>query len=245
MVPSAKHLTDQVAYSDQMNWVFDRLIAGTSASVWEIRNGDVDSVEKMRNDLRADIFDEIVSRVFTLLSTTWDSTNTPSNWLDASASGVTATLLDTMIENILDYAGNVRAIVGSRKALLPVYKFAGYKEFVLTGTGTDRAAFPTAALDEFYRTNRVSAYQGIPLIELSQVYSQRLPTLRERLIPTDKVIVVGGTAGEVALMGGTEYQDYTDPSTQPANYVLHAWQAYGLVVDDVQQIGILQVGPFG
>jgi hypothetical protein len=42
-------------------------------------------------------------------------------------------------------------------------------------------------------------------------------------------------------MDGFEYQDYTDPTTQPANYVLHGWQAYGMIVDDVQSLGVLKV----
>ena len=41
-------------------------------------------------------------------------------------------------------------------------------------------------------------------------------------------------------MDGFEYQDYTDPTTQPANYVLHGWQAYGMIIDDVEQIGIIK-----
>lgn len=245
MVPGSKHLIDATVYQDQMNWVFDRLIAGTGASVWEVRNGDVDTVERMRTDLRADIFDEIVSRVFTLLTSAWDSTQTPNNWVDASSAGVTATILDAMIENVLDYAGSVKAIVGSRKALLPVYKFAAYKEYVLGGTGTDRAAFPTGALDEFFRTNKVSAYNGIPLVELKQVFAQRLPDLRARTIPTDKVLVVGDNAGEVALMGGTEFQEHTDTSYQPPMFQVHAYQGYGLIVDNVQALGVVYVGDKG
>jgi hypothetical protein len=249
MVPNTKHLTDVLSFVDNQAYVFDRLIAGTSHNLWEIRSGEVGTVEQMRKELRADLFDDLVSRVFTLLSTVWNSSDTPNNFIDASSTGITKTALDAAIENMLEYSGQVRAIVGPRRALLPVYDFAQYKEFVLTGTSTDRAAFPTAAFTEFTNTMRVSTYHGIPIIELPQVYRNRLPanatsgSMRDpsqRMIPTDRVILVGDQAGEIALMDGTEYQDYTDPTTQPPNYVLHCWQAYGIIVDDVEQITVIK-----
>jgi hypothetical protein len=247
MTPGAKHLTDVTDFVEQFTYLFDRLIAGTNRSLWEIQSGEVGTVEQMRTDLRADIFDELVSKVFTLLSTVWNSTATPNNFADASSTGITATVLDAMIETILDRSGQVRSIVGSRRALLPVYAFAQYREFVLTGTGTDRGFGITPAFDEFTRTNKVSTYKGIPLVELPQVYRNRLPanatgTLRsveQRMIPTNKVLVIGDQAGEAVLFGSTEYADYTDPTTQPANYVLHAWQGYGMLIEDVEQIGVI------
>lgn len=248
MTPGAKHLTDVTDFVEQMTYMFDRLIAGTNRSLWEIQSGEVGSVEQMRTDLRADIFDELVSRTFTLLSTVWNSSATPNNFVDASATGVTSTALDAAIETVLDHSGGVRSIVGARRALLPVYTFAQYREFVLNGTNTDAIAFPTAAFDEFSRTNKVSTYKGIPLVELPQVYRNRfqanqtgtLRSVEQRMIPTDKVLVIGNDVGEIALMGGTEYQDYTDPTTQPPNYVLHAWQAYGMIIEDVEGIVVIR-----
>ena len=248
MTPGAKHLTDVLSYQEYYTMMFDRLIAGTSHSVWEIESGEVGTVDQMRTELRLDLFDEIVSKVFTLLSTAWTAAATPSNYLDQSATGVTQTGLETVLETVLNYSGQVKAIIGSRAALLPIYRFAQYREFALTGTGTDRIAFPTAALDEFLRTMRVQSYLGVPIIELPQVYRNRLAAnatsglngAANRMIPTDKIVVVGGNAGQVVLMDGFEYQDYTDPTTQPANYVLHGWQAYGLVLDDVEQIAVIK-----
>lgn len=247
MVPGAKHLTDVVDYQEQYVYAFDRLIAGTSHSVWEIQSGEVGTVEKMRTDLRADLFDEIVSKIFGLLTTVWNTTDTPNNFTDASSSGVTATALDNMIENILDLNGGVRAIVGTRRTLLPIYRFAQYREYALTGTGTDAAAFQTSAFDEFTKTGRVSTYLGVPLIEIPQIFRNALASpntaggLRDRLIPQDKILVIGNDAGEITLTGETVYQDYTDPTTQPANYVLHSWQDYGLILTNVEGIGVIKV----
>lgn len=249
MTPGAKHLTDVLDYQEFMSFMFDRLIAGTSHSVWEIENGEVGTVDQMKNELRADLFDELVSKVFSLLTTVWTTGNTPSNYIDASGTGVTMAGLEAMMETVLNYSGQVKAIIGSRAALLPIYKFAQYREFVLGGTGTDRVAFQTPAFEEFLRTGKVATYLGVPVIELPQVYRNRLDAnssnlgwrgTGQRMIPTDKVIVIGDNVGQIALMGGFTYQDYTDPTTQPANYVLHGWQSYGMIIDDVQQIGVIK-----
>lgn len=249
MVPGAKHLTDVLSFVESQTYMFDRLIAGTSHNLWEIQSGEVGTVEQFRSELRADIFDDLVSRVFTLLATVWNSTDTPNNYIDASSTGVTAVALDAMIETLLDYTGNVRAIVGSRRALMPIYSFAQFREFELTGTGTDRLGVVVdSAFNEFTNSRRVTRYAGIPLIEVPQVYRNRLPAgatgglrdANQRMIPTDRITVIGDQAGEIALMGGTEYQDYTDLTTQPPNYVLHAWQAWGIIVDDVEAIGVIK-----
>ncbi len=246
MVPGSKHLTDVLSYQEYVAFMFDRLIAGTSHSVWEIQSGEVGTVDQMKTELRLDLFDELVSKVFSLLTTVWTSSATPNNFTDVSGTGLTQTALETMMENVLNYSGQVRAIIGTRAALLPMYKFAQFREFVLTGTGTDRVAFPTAAFDEFLRTGKVNTYLGVPVVEIPQVYRNSLNAnttsgIRDRMIPTDKVLVVGDQVGQIALMDGFEYQDYTDPTTQPANYVLHGWQAYGMIIDDVQSLGVIKV----
>ena len=252
MVPGSKHLHDQLSFQEQLIYVFDRLIAGVSWNLWEIQSGEVGTVEQFRNDLRADLFDELVSRVYSLLVTVWNSTDTPNNFTDASSTGLTATALDAMIENVLAYAGSVRAIVGVRTALLPLYTFSAFKEFVLTGSVTDRGFGITDAFNEFTRTNRVTSYKGIPVVELPQVYRDRimlngananinLRDASQRLIDDTRVLVIGDNAGEVVLMDGFEYQDYTDFTFQPANYVLHGWQSYGMIVTDAQRLGVIKV----
>ena len=56
---------------------------------------------------------------------------------------------------------------------------------------------------------------------------------------TDFVMVIGEDAGKIGLMGGFEYQDYTDFRNQPADYVLHGWQQYGLLVDAIDRIHVI------
>jgi hypothetical protein len=239
MVPNTMHLTDATWFQDKTQFMFDRLIAGTSCDLWTLNSGDIGTVEQMRTDLRADVIDSIVAKVFNLLTTVWNATDTPSNYTDASSGGITSTILDAMIENVMERAGSVRAIVGQRRALLPVYSFATSVPVVVVA-GQSGTAIPTPSFDEFYRSNKVSLYKGIPMVELNQVFANDLPDVNRKLIRTDVVLVVGDQAGEIATMGGFEYQDFTDMRRQPPSYQLHGWQAYGMLVTDPERIGVIK-----
>jgi hypothetical protein len=204
----------------------------------------------MRTDLRADIFSELVSKVFNILATAWNETDTPDNFEDVGGP-LTQTALDSMIEAMLDNGQNVTGIMGTRRALRPLYTFAQYREFELSGTNTDAVGFAVdQAFNEFTNSRRVSRYTGIPVIELAQVSSRRFAPgatsgdLRgERLLPDNRVIILSEDVGQIATFGETTYQDYTDPTTQPPNYVLHCWQAYGMRVDNLEGVGVLAVNP--
>jgi hypothetical protein len=237
MVPGTVHMTDAVYSADKTAFVFDRLIAGTSHNLWEVQSGDIGTVESMRNALQADVIDAIVARVFTALTTVWNATDTPTNYTDASGTGATTTILDSMIENVLDRAGSVRAIIGTRRALYPLYDDM---TFATLTSGANVSLIPTDQFQQFYQNNRVADYKGITVVELGQVYANDLPDIRRPLLPTDKIIVVGDDAGMIATMGGFEYQDMTDLRKQPAEYVLHGWQAYGMIVDQVDKIGVIR-----
>jgi hypothetical protein len=202
----------------------------------------------MRDDLRADIFDELVSRVFTLITSTWNESDTPDNFQDLGTP-LTQAPLDTIIEAMLDNGYNINAIMGTRKALRPMYTFSQFREFELTATNVDAVAYSVEnAFSEFTNSRKVSRYTGIPVIEIPQIVRNQFAPgatsgnlRKDRLIPDDKVLILGDKAGMIATYGGTEYQDFTDPSTQPANYVLHAWQAYGMVIDQPEAISVLKL----
>lgn len=235
-------LTDKTDLQDAFYWMFDHLYAGTSHNLAEIESGDIGTVDEMKTELQADLIDEIVHRVFELLGTIWNASDTPRNYVDASSGGLTSTVLDALIENIIDEVGSVKAIVGTRKALLPIYKFAGYKEYALTGTGVDAVGFAIPEkLLEFANTGKVSTYYGAPLIEMPNERRNRLPNRKNKVNDTTKVIVVGADAGEIALFDDFKYQDYTDPRTIPPTYYLHGHQAYSMAVSFAEAIGVAKV----
>lgn len=237
MVPGSQHLADQVYTKDQVAFVFDRLIAGATANLWELESGDIGSAADMRAALKADLTDALVARIFNLLVTAWNSTDTPSNFTDASSGGITATVLDTMIEEIIERAGSVKAIFGSRRALYPIYQFATSVPVAVGSAGT---AIPTDRFTEFYNNNILTTYKGIPIIQLSQTFKRSLPDVREKMIDTSRIVVVGEDAGKIAMLGGWETQDYTDYRTQPATYNIHGWQSWAMILDQVDRIGVIK-----
>jgi hypothetical protein len=239
MVPSTNHLVGATDLQDTHMWVFDRIIAGARESSWHLAEPSLITVEKLITSLKLDLTDSIVARVFNLLVTAWSAANTPSNYI-ANSGDVTKANLDIMIENVIDRVGAVRAIVASRRALLPVYEFAGFASFTPVGGTVAGFDIPEVLL-EYMRTGRVSAYKGIPLVELPQLRKNSLPGLTNKLIPEDMIVVVGEDAGEVLLYGETQQQEAEDRDIQPFDYIVHVWQQYGLSLDNVEGIGIIRL----
>lgn len=235
-VPGTSHLTDKMTVQDKTAFMFDQIVAGTSANLWEIQSGDLGTVADMRNNIRRTLEEGIAERVFNLLTTVWNETDTPSNYTDASGTGVTRTVLDNMIENVLDRSPGIKAIFGTRRALNDIYGFAPYVSVTVGDAGN---AIPTPNWNEYYTRNIVTVYKGIPIVEVRQKYDNALPDVNDHLLREDVVVVVGEDAGRIALMGGFETQDYTDYRVQPAEYVLHGWQQYALLVDMPDRIGVI------
>ena len=189
------------------------------------------------------LIDRLVERVFTLIGSVWTAANTPDNYVTAG-SQVTETILETMVETVLEEAGGVKAIVGTRKALLPIYKFAGVKEFVASG-GTAPSNSTILPIQEYLNqwalTGRVTSWRGIQLIELPQIYQREIGNYETKLIDEKKIEVIGEDAGEIILYGGIESQEHTDTSIEPPDYSLAIWRGYGMMVDAPKNIGIIRL----
>ena len=241
LVPGTTPETSKLSLQEQTAFMFDRIVNGAKANLMELQSGDIGTVEDLRRELQADLTDDLVSKVFNLLIQVWNETDYPSFFHDATSGGVTQTVLDAMIEEIIDSVGGVRAIVGTRKALNNVYSFAGWTQVTLTGTTLDRAAFPLAALQEYFSTNRVSSYKGIPLVEMPQVRDGRLPDIRRKMIDTRHVLVIGEDVGQIYLIDGVQSQDYTDMRVVPADYVIWNYQEYAMYIDKPEGMGIIRV----
>lgn len=242
MVPGAQHLTDAVIYNSQFAYQFDRLIAGASMNLMEIQNGELGTLENIKSEVQKDLIDESVSRVFNLLTTVWNSTNTPSNYVNAISTGLTATVLDTAVENLIEKAGNVSAIVGTRRALYNLYSFAGYREVAPTGANTNGIMPIDNVLLERFNTGRVSTYNGIQLVEIPQILENRLPTINRKLVRDDVVLLLGGdTVGEIVLFGNPQTQEHMDMTKQPADWVYHTWQEWGILVDRPEYMSVIEV----
>lgn len=243
MVPGTNHLADQVNLPQETyTYQIDYLIAKIRYSLWQLQQAEVFTLADLRSEMESSIIDALVSKVFTLIGTVWTNSNTPDNYLSTSA--LTETALEAMVEQVLLKAGNVRAIVGTRAVLLPIYKFAGIHQFLTLDNST--TSNPTAfgiqsILEEWKRTGRVSSFRGIPLIELPQIYKNTTDGFMTPLLPADEIHVIGDNAGEIILYGATQSQEHVDTNTEPPEYSLAMWRGYGMVIDRPESVGIIKI----
>ncbi len=243
MVPGTEHLSDPF-YPPRLvvNYALDRIIAKMRMNLWELRRGELGTLDTFRAEMESGMIDELVARVYTLLSTVWNGTTSRSNYVDATSTGLTTTILDNMIETVLYRAGSVRAIVGSRAALLPIYKMGGVVEILPTNSQNTNGVIPLYdILSEWRRTGRLAQFRGIPLIEIPQIFRRTYNNYDTPLVDMTRVLVIGDNAGEIVLYGGTETQESTDLTTEPGDYVLAMWRQYGMIVDMVENIGVIKV----
>jgi hypothetical protein len=244
MVPGTNHLADQfVPGREIMTYMIDYMIAKTRYSLWELQRGELGTLDTFRREMESAMIDSLVSRVWSLLATVWTQTNTPNNYATVSTK-ITETVLENMIEQVLEKAGTVRSIIGTRKALLPIYKFAGLFEHTLTGgsapTNTELVVVQNI-FEEWRRSGKVSSFRGIPLIELPQIYERTIDNYDKKLLREDLILVIGDQAGEIITYGGIETQEHTDTSTEPPEYSLAMWRGWGMIVDEPERIGVIQI----
>lgn len=243
MVPGTTHLSDPFyPPRETVNYMIDYIIAKTGMSVWELRRGELGTLEQFRAEMESALIDELVARVYSLLAQVWDGTTSRTNFVDATATGLTTNILDGMIETVLYKAGSVRAIVGTRAALLPIYRTGGIVEVQPSfSQNTNGVIGLQEILTEWRRTGRLASFRGIPLVELPQVFKRDANGFDVPLIDTSRVLVIGDNAGEIVLYGGVESQEHTDTSIEPPHYTLAIWRAYGLIVDAMENIGVIKV----
>lgn len=241
MVNGTMHLADQISMGEIYTYVLDTIIAKTRWNVMELRNGELGTIEDFRREMESALIDEIVTRLFNMISSVWNGTTSWTNYVDATSTGLTDTVMTNMLETVLYYAGQVRAIIGTRAALLPLYQAAGVFEVTPTGANTNGVVTVQSILEEWRRTGRVTNYKGVPLVELPQIFKRALGGYDTKLLPDDKVLVIGDNAGEAILYGGVESQDSTDWRVEPAEYQLAVWRSFGMIIDRPENVGVIKV----
>jgi hypothetical protein len=232
MVEGTSNFADNVFQASKRIFANEKLICGAKVSLGKLRSGDVRSIADIRRQLMTDLMTQIASNVFNKLTTIWNSTETPNNYL--SAASLTKPNLDTLITALYDH-GDVRAIIGTRRALRPLFEFAGY-----VTVGSTALAIPRQ-LQEYGDTGMVSAYNGIPVVVLPQVTNYVYPTQNNKLVRDDVVVIVGQDAGIIALRGEMEMQEHIETRVQPAEYWLHVWQRYGIVINARERVAIYHI----
>jgi hypothetical protein len=181
----------------------------------------------------SDYFAVRVMNAFYSLATINDSVHF---WYGSS---LTRGMLEDAIDSIADIAGQVRVVVGRRTALAPITKFAGYR----AGVGATESTAPIVPDVDALRTIRDTGwfgkYYGADFMSLTQVYDN--PYDRNKLIQDNLIVVVGNAAGEFITYGPPKQDQWTDMSTAPPTWHLRVYQQYGMILDNVQNIGILRI----
>jgi len=232
LVPGSIPLSSEITVSERMNYILDGSIVSVTANEWELQSGELGTVDSIRNEMQAKLRDHFMNKVFTALTTIWTAVNTPSNFTNIGSS-VTKTALDDMIEHINQTTPGAKAIVGTRAALQPIMAFVGWDSFSSTNAMIDGIA------EELRRTGWVGQYLGVPLVVVRQEYDN--PEDYNKLIPEDKILVIGENVGEFVTFGGPQASEWTDPKPVPPQWYFRLYQQYGMIIDNAQGIGVLKV----
>lgn len=232
-VPGTVHLADEIEVTDRVNYVLEGHIVKTMCNLWDLERGEIGTVQEMRAEMTGALVDFYAGQVFSLLTTVWDSTNTPDNYAEVATS-LSKTVLDNAIDEINYRTGGVKAIVGVKNTLLPITEFAGY------GTYSTREQFSDPILTETLREGWIGQYRGVSnIVGLPQIWDD--PEDYNTLVPENSVLVIGHNAGEFVTFGDPQWKEYTDMVPTPPYFVLEAYQQWGLIVDKAEGIYVIRI----
>ncbi len=232
LVPGAIPLSSEVTVTERMNYILDGSIVSVTANQWELDSGELGTVESIRTEMQAKLRDHFMNKVFTALTTIWTAINTPDNFTNVGGA-VTKTALDDMLDTINSTTPGAKAIVGTRNALSPIPEFAGW---AVSGSNT---ALIQGVAEEVLRTGWLGAYKGTPIVVVKQDYDN--PEDYNKLIPEDKILIIGENVGEFITFGDPNESQWSDPKPVPPQWYLRLFQQYGMIIDNAMGIGVLKV----
>lgn len=233
LVPGAIHLSSELTTEDRVNYVLDGADVKVTYNEWDLENGDIGTVQSIRNEMTAKLKDFYTNKVFSALSTVWSTVNTPNNYTSVGGS-ITATALEDAINYINQTVpGGAKVIVGSRAAVTPITKFGAFWT-----DGTNVGVSPNA-LDEIRNSGKLGKYYGVPVLAIEQKWDN--PADHNALIPTDKILVVGQNVGEFITYGPAREKQWSDMNPTPPQWMLEIYQQFGLIVDNADGIYVLEV----
>ncbi len=230
LVPGAVHLASEVTVRERINYVLDGADVKVTYNDWDIENGDIGTVQDLRREMDAKLRDFYLNKVFSALTTVWTASNTPSNFISLG-SAVTSTALENAINRINATTPGVKVIVGTRAAMTPITKFAAYWP-----AGSTTLASQTR-IDEILGTGNIGTYLGARLLTLDQVYDN--PEDYNKLLPEDKILVVGENVGEFITFGEVKFKQWTDMNPTPPQWFMELYQQFGMIIDNAQGLYVI------
>jgi hypothetical protein len=232
-VPGAIPLKSEITVSERMNYILDGSIVSVTANEWELESGELGTVADISNEMALKVKDYHMNKVFTALTTIWTAVNTANNYVSVGGN-VTKTVLDAAINRINQTTPGVKAIAGTRVALTPILSFAGFYNGTPASTNT---TLMEGVAEEIFRTGWLGQYLGVPIVVINQDYDA-LDTYN-KLIPEDKILVIGEKVGTFITYGPVRSQQYTDMKPVPPQWNLSIYQQFGFIIDNAQGIYVI------
>ena len=182
--------------------------------------------------MQAKLRDYYLGKVYTSLSTIWNSVNTPNNYT-AVGGNITATALEDAIDTINQTTSGVKAVIGTRAAMTPITKFGAF------WSDGSNVGYAPETIREIMQNGLLGKYYGAPLVALDQIYDNDFD--HNPLLPTDKILVVGEGVGDFITYGQVYTKEWSDMRVTPPQWNLELYQQFGMIIDRADGIFVLDV----
>lgn len=230
LVPGAVHLASEITVSERMNYVLDGADVKVTYNQWELEGGEIGTIQEIRREMAAKLNDYYISKVYTALSTIWSAGNTPLNFTSMGGN-ITAAALESAINYINQTTKGAKAIVGSRVAVTPITKFGAF------WTDGSNVGYDPNDIQQIRQTGWLGKYYGVPVKAVEQVWDN--PEDWQKLVPEDKVLIIGDGVGEFITYGDVKTKQWSDMNPTPPQWMLEIYQQFGLIIDNAMGIYVI------
>ncbi len=235
LTPGAVHLASEVTLEDRAWYHLAGIDVKVHANEWDIESGQIGSLSDIMSEMRAQIQDHYINLVLTALTNLWTVANTPNNFVNVGGN-ITAAALETAIDYISYRVGAVKAVIGVRRLMSPITKFAQYTPYAASPTSWGVAV--PSAIEEARQKGFVGTYYGATIIGLDQSWDN--PIDNNTQLPEDKILVIGDNVGEFITYGEIKSKQWTNWDPTPPVFIMELYQQYGMIID--KQEGIYVIG---
>jgi hypothetical protein len=231
LVPGSVHWAHEITLSERMNYVLDGADVKVTYNEWELEAGHIGTLESIRTEMYAKLRDYYLTKVFTALTNVWTAVNTPDNFVSVGGT-VTASALETAIDQINNTTAGVKAVVGVRSSMTPITKFGSF----WNDDGSQWAGVPSH-LEEAMSKGFLGRYYGAPLVALDQVWDNLEDY--NALLPTDKILVIGENVGEFITFGEVKTKQWSNMDPTPPQWMYEIYQQFGIIIDNAMGIYVI------
>ena len=239
LVPGSIHLASERYLTERANYILDGADVKVTFNAWEMESGELGTVDEIRGEMIAQLRDYFMNKVFTSLTTVWTAANTPSNFTNVGGA-ITATALETAIDEINQNSGGVKAVVGTRAALTPITKFGAFWSDAGAHSGTEEVWGIDSQLQEVVQRGFLGKYYGAPLVALDYVYDNP-EDYNQLILNNNRVLVIGHNVGEFITYGEPRWKQWEDMNPTPPQWFLEIYQRFGMIIDRAHGLYVLQV----